>query len=302
MRVSLPRPVYPDSTSMETRRCAGRKFFLTPSAATNNAVIYCLGVAAQLAGVDILIFTAMSNHVHVLVYDRHGNLVQFYEHFHRLLAKCMNAHLGRWENFFSSEQTNVVRCETREDFVRTMVYIATNPVTANLVEKVSDWPGASGLDALMSGEPLRATRPTFYFDPEGEMPEEVELFLRVPPELGDEAEILAEVRAGIAEVEANEKRKREETGRKVIGRYKILRQHWDSSPTSHEPRRKMRPSIKAICIWKRLEAIQRRRDFLKLYKLARQSLLAGTPIPFPHGTYWLKRFMNVAVEPAEKIS
>jgi hypothetical protein len=287
---------------MVTRRCTQRKFLLTPSRASNNAVIYCLAVAAELASVNVMLFIAMSNHLHELLFDRDGNLVQFYEHFHRLLAKCMNAHLGRWENFFSSEQTNVVRCETREDILGALVYIATNPVAADLVENTAQWPGANGIEALLTGEPLRATRPTFYFDPDGEMPDEVELYLRVPPELGDHDAFIADLRRGIAQAEAEEKRKRDSIGRKVVGRNKILRQHWDSSPTSHEPRRNMRPSIKAIDIFKRLEAIQRRRDFLRLYRLARQALISGTPIPFPHGTYWLKRFMNVEVDSAEKMN
>jgi hypothetical protein len=31
------------------------------------------------------------------------------------------------------------------------------------------------------------------------------------------------------------------------------------------------------------------------YRIARAALLAGTPIPFPDGTYWMRRFMNVEV-------
>jgi hypothetical protein len=275
---------------------------LRPHKETNNAFIYCLAVAAQKYEIDVIDFIQMSNHLHDAIFDRHGNGPAFYEHFHKLLAKCMNATLGRWENFFSSQQVNVIRLETREALIRKLVYVATNPVEDGLVERVDDWPGASGYHALMSGKPLRATRPKKFFAEDGTMPKEVTLTLTIPPELGDRDEILAEVRARVAEVEKAEARKRAETGRKVLGRYAVLRQSWRDSPTSREPRRGLRPTIAARNLWARLEAIQRNREFIARYRAARAALLAGFPIPFPYGTYWLSRFTGVPVAAPEQIS
>jgi hypothetical protein len=287
---------------MVTRRCTQQQFLLRPSKETNNAVIYCLAVAAQKYEVDVMDFMQMSNHVHDGIYDRQGTGPAFYEHFHKLLAKCMNATLGRWENFFSSQQVNVVRLETREDLINKLVYIATNPVEDGLVEKVKHWPGANGYEALMTGKPLRATRPKKFFAKDGKMPKEVTLYLRIPPELGNQEEILAEVRARVAAVEEAEARKRAETGRKVLGRNAVLRQSWRNSPTSREPRRGLRPTIAAKNLWARLEAIQRKREFVVRYRAARAAYLAGTPIPFPYGTYWLSRFVGVSVSPGENLN
>jgi putative transposase len=300
--VSLPRPVYPGSACMITRRCTQQQFLLRPSKETNNAVIYCLAVAAEKYEVDVMDFIHMSNHLHDGIFDRRGTGPAFYEHFHKLLAKCMNASLGRWENFFSSQQVNVVRLETREDLINKLVYIATNPVKDGLVEKVDQWPGASGYRALMTGEPLRATRPKKFFAENGRMPEEVTLYLRIPPELGDQEEILAEVRARVAAVEQEEARGRAQTGKKVLGRYAVLRQSWRDSPTKREPRRGLRPTIAAKLLWTRLEAIQRKREFIAQYRAARVAFLAGMPIPFPYGTYWLSRFVGVPVAPSEKLN
>jgi putative transposase len=286
---------------MVTRRCTQRQFLLRPDPETNNAFVYCLAVAAQRCAIDVLAFTAMSNHLHDGIYDRCGTAPEFYEHFHKLLAKCMNALRGRWENFFSSEQVCVVRLEGREDVIDKLVYIATNPVKDGLVARVEDWPGASGYRALMSGEPLTATRPSHFFAVDGTMPTEVTLHLTIPPELGDREQILAEVRARVAAVEEEEARKRQETGRRVMGRYAVLRQSWRDSPTSREPRRGLRPTIAARNLWARLEAIQRKREFTAAYREARRALLAGCPIPFPPGTYWLRRFVRVAVDAAEKL-
>ncbi|MDB4958919.1 MAG: hypothetical protein JWO36_6488 [Myxococcales bacterium] len=94
--------------------------------------MYCLAVAAQRCAVDVLAFISISNHLHNAIYDRCGTAPAFYEHFHKLLAKCMNALRGRWENFFSSEQVCVVRLETPEDLIDKLVYIATNPVKDGL--------------------------------------------------------------------------------------------------------------------------------------------------------------------------
>ena len=296
--MTVPRQVLENTASMVTRRCTQRQYLLTPNAVCNNAVIYCIIVAAQKTGICLLDFMTMPNHVHDGVFDPKGELVAFYTEFHRLLAKCMNARLGRWENFWASQQTNVVRLETANDVMDKMVYIATNPVTAGLVERVEDWPGAFGYRALITGEPLRATRPEDYFDEDGEMPAEVQMTLRIPPELGDHDAFVAKLKRLVGNVEREEARKRQETGRKVLGRNAVMRRSWRESPTSKSPRRGLRPTIAAKDFWRRLEAIQRRRDFLSRYRIARQALLAGAPIPFPHGTYWLKRFMNVAVERA----
>ncbi len=284
---------------MVTRRCTQRQFLLRPDPETNNAVIYCLAVAAQKYGVDVMDFVQMSNHLHDAIYDREGNAPAFYEHFHKLLAKCMNALRGRWENFFSSEQVCVVRLETREDLIEKLVYIATNPVKDGLVERVRDWPGASGYQALIRGRTLRARRPKHFFDPNGTMPEEVTLHLKIPKELGDHDEIVREVRARVQAVEDEQVRQRARTGRRVVGRYTILRQSWRESPTSREPRRNLRPTFAARSLWARLEAIQRKREFTAAYRTARVAMLAGIATTFPFGTYWLRRFAGVAIAGSE---
>ena len=287
---------------MVTRRCTQRQYLLRPDRETNNAFIYCLAVAAQRNPIDVIDFMQMSNHLHDALYDRHGNAPAFYEDFHKLLAKCMNALRGRWENFFSSGQVGVVRLETREDLINKLVYVATNPVKDGLVARVDDWPGSSGYRALLSGEPLRATRPKHFFAEDGMMPEEVTLHLTIPPELGDRDEILAELQVRVAAAEEEAARERARTGKRVLGRYAVLRQSWRDSPTSREPRRGLRPTIAARSLWARLEAIQRKREFTVAYRRARQALLAGMPIPFPYGTYWLGRFMGVEVAGPENLS
>ena len=245
--------------------------------------------------IDILDVIQMLNHLHEVIYDRQGNAPAFYADFHRLLAKCVNVIRGRWENFFSSEQTSVVRIETTVDLIDRLVYVATNPVKAGLVARVDDWPGVSGLRSLLGGEPLRATRPKYFFSEDGVMPEEVSLQMTWPLERSDRDEVLAEVEARVAQFERDKAAELERAGRRVLGRHAVIHQSWSASPTTSVPRRQTKRTIAARCKWKLYEALQRRRDFVIQYREARDALLVGVRIPFPPGTYWLRRFAGVEV-------
>ena len=285
---------------MLTRRCTQRQFLLRPDDEMNNAFIYCLAVAAQRHNITIMNFVQMSNHLHDAIFDRLGTAPAFYQCFHQLLAKCVNALRGRWENVFANGQTSAVQLETQDALVDKLAYVATNPVNDGLVERVDEWPGASGFQALLTGMPLRATRPRHFFADDGDMPEEVTLEMTIPPELGNREALVEAVRARVARIEQEAARKRAAAGTKVLGRHAILSQSWRDSPATYEPRRRLRPTIAARNLWARLEAIQRTRDFITAYRKARRALLAGTPILFPHGTYWLRHFVGVAVAPAEE--
>jgi REP element-mobilizing transposase RayT len=117
-----PRPVLPGQFYLITRRCTQRQFLLRPDAATNNAFLYCLIDAAERSEVEVLLPCAMSNHYHAVVYDRSGRYPEFIEHFHKLLARSQNALRGRWENFWSTEQTSVVRLVDRAAVMEKLVY------------------------------------------------------------------------------------------------------------------------------------------------------------------------------------
>ena len=131
------------------------------------------------------------------------------------------------------------------------------------------------------------------------MPAQVELTLTIPPELGDRDAILMQLRERVAAFEAEHDAKRRETGRRVLGRGLVLRQSWRNSPTSHEPRRSLRPRVAARSKWARIQTLQRNLEFVTAYRHARAAWLAGTPIPFPAGTYWLRRFANVPIASTE---
>ncbi len=293
--MTLPRRVLPEKFHFLTRRCTQRLFLLRPDDETNNAFVYCLAEAADRFAIELIASQQLSNHHHTVFFDRYGRVIEFMAHFHKLLAKCQNAYHGRWENMWSTEQPCLIELEERSDVIDKMVYTATNPVLDRLVERVHHWPGAKLVKAMLQQEPLRAHRPAHFFQEGGPMPETVELRFVIPPELGDAAEAIAEVRALILKTEEDEARKRAETGARVVGRRQILRQSWRDSPTSREPRRNLRPRVAAKSKWHRIAALVRNAEFLSAYRVARAAWIEAKPALFPPGTYWLARFANAPV-------
>ena len=295
----LPRPVFAGETVMITRRCTQRQLLLRPDPEANQIYLYTLGLAVQESEVELIHATAMSNHHHVLAHDRGATRVDFYRHHHQLCARALNCARGRFENFWDSEQTSVVRLVTVEDLIEKVVYAATNPVAAGLVARTDQWPGVDTIKALLDKEPVVVERPRRFFTED--MPESVTLHFRIPPEYGDEDEILARIRARVVEVEAAKAAERAKTGAGVVGRHAIRKQSWQDRPKTHEPRFGISPQVACRDKWKRIEALTRNRFFLEAYAAARALWLAGKETLFPPGTYGLARFGLVPVAEPPKI-
>jgi REP element-mobilizing transposase RayT len=303
--MTIPREVVPGRDYMITRRCSERRFFLRPDDATNNAFIYCLALAAQRSKVEVNFSVAMANHHHTGIHDPHGNFPIFTEHFHGLLARCQNAHLGRFENFWSSEPTSVVRLLEPVDVLDKMVYAYANPAVADLVETADEWPGVTTYSATLSAIELTATRPAHFFRDDGSMPETVTLKIHRPRaffDLGQE-EWAERIRELVQAKESEARQVRIRDGKKVLGVQGILAQDPFASPKSHAPHFKLSPKLAAKNKWARLEALRRNRGFLEKYRDAIRRHLDGIAnVLFPFGTYWMSRFGKAACEPPDMLS
>ncbi len=134
------------------------------------------------------------------------------------------------------------------------------------------------------------------------MPEAVEMHLATPPELGPELEVLAELRDRVQSVEVEHALGRQRTGQRVHGRRAVLAQSWRSHPLTSEPRRKLRPRVATRSKWARIEVLLRNRAFVEAYTTARDAWRDGAIATFPSGTYWPRRFANVAVADAWSVT
>jgi len=303
--MSIPREVLPGRTYMITRRCTQRQFLMRPDPHTNNAFIYCLAEAANRYGIQILFTAAMSNHHHTGIYDPNGNYPAFLEHFHKYFAKCQNALRGRWENFWATEQTSVVRLVDPSDVLNKMTYALTNPVKDGLVESAHHWPGVTSLRFLIHGTPLVASRPRHFFRDEGSMPDTVTLQFSRPKGFEDltAAQFASLVTERIRELEAKVANERRRTGAPILGRRAVLKQRWSARPTTREPRRGLDPRVAARSRWSRIEALLRNKIFRDAYAAARTNFQRGVrDVLFPAGTYWLRRFANAVCVPVPEPS
>jgi REP element-mobilizing transposase RayT len=285
---------------MITRRCTQRQFLMRPDRETNNAFIYCLAVAAHRYGIRVLFTAAMSNHHHTGIEDPEGNYPAFLEYFHKLFAKCQNALRGRWENFWSSEQTSVVRLVDPADVLDKTVYALANPVKDGLVEKAHHWPGASSLECLIHRKPLVASRPKHFFREDGPMPDIVSLNLSRPQGFKDltDTAFAALILDRVRTVEDTAAAERRRSGAQVMGLSAVLHQKWSARPTTREPRRQLDPRVAARSKWSRIEALLRNHAFRDAYVGARLAFSAGIrDVIFPAGTYWLRRFTQAICAP-----
>jgi REP element-mobilizing transposase RayT len=286
--MTAPRQVLPGASYLVTRRCAQRQFLLRPSKATNDTYLFVLALAAQRFGILIHAFCVLSNHVHLVLTDPHARLPAFLQLLDALVARAMNASLGRWESFWAPDTYSAVKLETAQDVVDKIAYVLANPVAAGLVATGSAWPGLWSAPESMGGAPLLARRPKHFFDPKGGLPDTVALPLTLPPGFDSAEQLRAEVvRALEAREDAERSRRRGRGG--FLGVRRVLAQKPMARPAPGEPRRGLNPRIAARDKWKRIEALGRLVDFLGSYRRAWAARCAGdSDAVFPCGTYLMR--------------
>jgi hypothetical protein len=297
--MSLPRPVVKNRIYVVTRRCAERHFFLRPCKEVEQAFLFCLALAAQRYGVDVYWLCVLSNHYHLGIRDVHGNYPEFLQFFNSLVARCLNAHLSRWENFWSSEQSGVLHLGDAEAIMDKMVYSLANPVKAQLVEKVAHWPGINSLRCQLSDRPVVVKRPHWFFDKNGELPREVQLRFARPPEFADlsQEEWAERIRTAVALEEQKAAESRRQTNGRIVGRKAILRQSPFSCPRTATERRGLRPRVASRNKWRRIELLQANKNFLRSYRSAYERRRAGSvEVEFPYGTYQLRKLQMVCCQ------
>jgi putative transposase len=284
--MTAPRQVLPGTTYLITRRCSERRFFLRPSTVTNAIFLYVLAVAARLHRIEVHVVCVLSNHYHLLVTDPEARLPAFMQYLDSLVARAVNASLGRWEGFWSADASySAVSQADPEDIVRKAGYVLANPVAAGLVRTARQWPGLWTAPEQLGTATLEAVRPDVFFS--ANMPERVELALTTPPGFSSAAEFQALVAAALSELEREKQRELGAGG--FLGASRVRLQSPSARPASGAPHRVLNPRIAARDKWKRIEAISRLTDFLSAYRSAWKRRRDGIrDVLFPAGTYQLR--------------
>jgi putative transposase len=289
--MTAPRRILPGDVYLITRRCTQRTFLLRPDETTKQIFDYCMAEAAARFEIELLAWKAMSNHYHAVAHDPHGRLPAFLEHFHKMVAKCMNRRWGRWENFWSSEETCVTKLVNINDIVEKIVYVLCNAIESDLVGRIADWPGSSSLE-YMNGKTKTIRRPKAYFKKDGVMPKEVTLRAVVPSRITEVETIESwrhRIRTAVLERETTILAMRAQKKRRVLGRKAVLRAQPTDAPPSETIHRKLRPCIACLDPTMRKLEINALQAFRIAHAEARMRWIAGDRRAiFPAGTYAMR--------------
>lgn len=293
--MTAPRQILPGTTYLVTRRCLERTFFLRPSKVTNAIVGYLLAVAAAKHDIHVHAFCVLSNHMHLVVTDPGAQLPAFHRYLDSLIARAVNASLGRWETFWAPSSYSAIPLATQADIIAKTAYVLANPVAAGLVESAARWPGLWSGTAAIAGAPLEFQRPGHFFRSKGRMPERAELKLREPPGFADVATFRETL---CRELEAHEERARQQirgAGGGFLGAARVLKVSPRARPASVERRRGLTPRVACRDKWKRIEALHRLKAFVEAYRAALRSWRRGVAgVMFPAGTYLVRVTHQVA--------
>lgn len=291
--MTAPRQVLPGTVYMLTRRCSQQQFLLRPSETTNAIFLYVLAVAARRFNVQVHAFCVLSNHFHVIVTDPDACLPAFGQYLDSLVARAVNASLGRWESFWAPSSFSAVALASPADILDKTTYVLANPVAAELVARGKEWPGLWSAPESIGGDAILAPRPTAFFRATGYMPEVAKLELVPPP--GFTADAFRErIGEALALVEARTRETLRAEHRKPLGVQKVLAQKPTARPAGFARRRGLKPRVAGRDRWKRIEALLRLVEFLRAYRVAWRARRAGEPpLVFPAGTYLLRIAHNV---------
>jgi REP element-mobilizing transposase RayT len=295
--MSYPRRVLPNKTYLVTRKCAQRTFLLRPSETTNGVLRYLLAVAATRYDIRLHAFCVMSNHLHIVLTDLYGNLPRFNQFLNALVARAVNASLGRWEDFWAPNSYSAVTLVSGSDVVDKVAYTLANPVAVGLVRTGRIWPGVWSAPDRIGAEPEEVKRPDHFFSKKhNSLPGNALLELSPPPGFTAE-EFRALVNAALEE--------RERVAARVFnGKFRgvahVLKQSPFARPASLEPRRGLNPRVAAKDKWKRIEALAGHVEFVRSYRAALERWRAKEPgVVFPAGTYLMRVFYGApCAEPA----
>ncbi len=285
-----PRRVLPGTSYFVTRRCSERRFFLRPSPLTNQILLYVLAVAAQRYDIVVHAFCVLSNHAHLVITDTNGRLPAFMQYLDSLVARAVNASLGRFEGFWASDGSySAVEPLDPSDVLAKTAYALANPVAAGLVERGAEWPGLRTAPEQIGTTRFAARRPKVFFDPKGCLPESVELELSVPPGFASADEFRSALSETVRELEERHRHDLALQGRRFLGIKRVLAQSPFARPSSGEPRFGLKPRIAARDTWRRIEGLFRLKSFEREYRQSRSGWRSGArDIVFPAGTYLLR--------------
>jgi REP element-mobilizing transposase RayT len=140
-----------DGVYFVTARVFQGRFLMRPGPKVNQIVGGVLARAVRLCGVELHAYVVTSNHLHLVSSARDGRLSIFMRYLlgnlSRKLGPLVGWHGQFWERRFAAEPILGPESE-----VGRLTYLLSHGVKEGLVRSPFDWPGASCLEQLLTGE------------------------------------------------------------------------------------------------------------------------------------------------------
>jgi REP element-mobilizing transposase RayT len=126
---------------------------MRPSPLLNDILLGVLGRAQRLYEVEIVGYSFLSNHYHLLVWvDRADRLSDFMRYFQGNAAREIARLTGWKDRIWADRYDAILVTDEEEAQVKRLSYVLSNCVKENLVARVADWPGVHCARPLLAGE------------------------------------------------------------------------------------------------------------------------------------------------------
>jgi len=131
------------------------------------------------------------------------------------------------------------------------------------------------------------------------MPETISVAFHRPPGFEDltDEQWQQRLRERIDEAETAAREERSKSGRDVVTPKKILAQSHRRTPWTREQGRTLSPRVACKDKWRRIECLQRNKEWQVAYNDARKQWLAGLHTSFPTGAWFVVQHCGAKAEP-----
>ena len=138
-----------------TKSFQGR-LLLRPSELVNQIVLGILARALQkVPGIELFSFSFVSNHYHLILRAKNGRaLKDFMVYLNGNISRKIGR-LHNWNGSFWKRRYAAIPILDDEALVARMRYVLSHGAKEGLVASPRQWPGATGLPALLEGKPLK---------------------------------------------------------------------------------------------------------------------------------------------------
>ncbi|PRQ02907.1 Transposase IS200 like protein [Enhygromyxa salina] len=311
-----PRSIHEEQTAFITCRAVGRSFRFVPTEKVAETLMFVLAHTCSKFPVSVHEVVYMSNHFHLLMTAHTKCIPQFMEELNSLASRALNAIRGI-SGTNIEKGYNLVEPQDAEKLIEHAVYTLTNPCSSDLVTKARHWKGVTTV-RMRYGDELVLRKPRYgIWAPKksvekkrkaakkrrrrdartpsecgrSRIPATARLRLVRPairPELSDD-ELRDLVLEGVEARENVLELRRRKAGRKVLKMRVVKAQHWAAMPGA-EDLFGVRPTVSSTDKWKRIAALQRKKEFEEAYAEARERWLGGErDVEFPRGTWLMWR-------------